>query len=124
MDISGINGGAFQQYLAESQKQSDAVSSFQSVLDRAMKDPDAIEKKQIKEACEAFESYFLQIMFREMRKTSFNEGGFLAKSQAEKIFIDMMDEETAKQAAKTGGIGLAKMMYEQMTLNLYKKSMD
>jgi flagellar protein FlgJ len=110
-------------FMANAAKQDRVLDSFQAVLDAAQAGDKNMELAQIKEACEAFESYFLQILFREMRKTSFDENGFIPKSNAERIFTDMMDEETAKQSAKSGGIGLAKMMYEQMTRQ-YRAAME
>ena len=76
---------------------------------------DPNDKKQLMEACESFESYFLQMLFREMRKTLSDEDGLIPKSNAEKIFTDLLDEETSKNAARAGGMGLAQMMYKQMT---------
>jgi flagellar protein FlgJ len=119
MDITGIMNHEIRAFMNESQRHDATVSAFQSVLDRAMENRDAVEDKALREACESFESYFLQMMFREMRKTSFNaDNGFFTKSQAEKLFTDMMDEEVSKAAAKTGGIGLADMMYKQLSRQL------
>ena len=72
-------------------------------------------RAQIRVAAEAFESYFIQIMFREMRRTTFDERGLFPRSNAERIFTDMLDEEIAKSAAAGRGIGLADMIYRQMT---------
>lgn len=73
------------------------------------------EKQAIREAAKAFESYFLQIMLREMRRTIPEDGGLIPKSQAERIFTEMLDEEMAKDMAQAGGIGLAQVIIEQMT---------
>ncbi len=116
MDVNSIANNAMQTYIADSQKQASEVSKFQSVLDNAMENGGTTaNKEEIMEACQSFESYFLQMMFREMRKTSLDDGGFIGKSNAENIFTDMLDEEVSKQAAKGGGIGLADMMYRQIT---------
>jgi len=72
---------------------------------------------ELKKACEGFESYFLQIMFREMRKPSLHVGDMFEKSNAEEIFEDMLFEEYSKLSAARGGIGLADMMYKQMINN-------
>jgi len=72
---------------------------------------------ELKKACEGFESYFLQIMFREMRKSSLHVGDMFEKSNAEEIFEDMLFEEYSKISASRGGIGLADMMYKQLTIN-------
>lgn len=77
--------------------------------------PQARNGADLEKACADFESYFLQMMFREMRKTAV-EGGFMPKSQAENIFQDMLDEEYAKKSAKAGGVGLADTMLRQLRI--------
>jgi flagellar protein FlgJ len=127
MDITGIYNNEIRNFMTETHRHDAAVNSFQAVLDKAMQDRDAVEEKALKDACESFEAYFLQLMFREMRKSSFDDSkSFIPKSNAEKIFIDMLDEEVSKSAAKGGGIGLADMMYKQLSrqLNPYASAKD
>ena len=81
------------------------------------------EKRAIREAAEAFESYFIHIMLREMRRTIPDEGGLIPRSQAEKIFTDMLDEELAKEAARGGGIGLSDVIVQQLTRDRYMANM-
>jgi len=83
----------------------------------------ADELAEIKTAAEAFESYFLQIMLREMRSTIPNDNTFIPRSQAEEIFTDMLDEQVAKESTKAGGIGLANMIIQQMTRDRYMANM-
>jgi flagellar protein FlgJ len=73
------------------------------------------EKIALREATEAFESYFLQMMMREMRRTLNDEQRIIPKSNAERIFTDMLDQENAIQMARAGGVGLADAMFQQMT---------
>jgi flagellar protein FlgJ len=116
MDLSGINNNGFNLYMSQTQRNEAELEGFSKVFEAARGGGrTAEEDKQLREACESFESYFLQIMLREMRKTSFDENGFLPKSNAEQIFTDMLDEEIAKSAAKGKGIGLADQLYRQMT---------
>jgi flagellar protein FlgJ len=115
MDVNTIANNALQTYMSGTQRQAEEIGQFQSVLDKAMEDKSAVNKEDVLEACRSFESYFIQTMFREMRKTSLDGGGFIGKSNAENIFTDMLDEEVSKQAAKGSGIGLAAMMYRQLT---------
>ena len=96
-------------------KEQAAGEGFKAALDAAAARND---ETRLRTACEGFESYFLQTMFREMRKTSLNAGGLFAKSGAEEIFEDMLDEERAKAAAKRGGIGLADMVCKQLSKQL------
>jgi len=127
MDISGISSPTnIRTSITEHQQQESQLEHFQAILEQAISIRDngtgneAIDRAQIREAAEMFESYFIQMMFREMRRTGFDDNGFIEKSHAEKIFTDMLDEEVAKQAASgTGnGFGLADMIYAQMTRHL------
>lgn len=109
MNIPAINGSAAQ--AGQIFKEQASGERFRAALEAAAQRDDAV---QLQKACEGFESYFLQIMFREMRKTNLNTDGVFAKSGAEEIFEDMLYEEYSKTAAAKGGIGLADMMYRQL----------
>ena len=110
MEINSIGNSNIQDIIATHRNQNVEVERFQSMFN------EATTRAEVRQAAEMFESYFLQLMFREMRKSDFGERGFLPKSNAEKIFTDMLDEEMAKQASTTGnGMGLADMIYKQMT---------
>ena len=87
------------------------AESFERALNTAVENR---EDAEIMRAAREFESYFLQMMLKEMRKTVPRDGLF-PKSRAEEIFEGMLDEETAKNAADAGGIGLAQLIYDQMT---------
>ena len=88
------------------------TDGFKSALDAALAKED---DKALRSACAEFESYFLYIMFKEMRKT-INTKDSLFHSNTEEMFQSLLDEEYGKSLAKAGGIGLADMMYRQMTL--------
>ena len=122
MDISGIINTASVRATAMSDVRRDAeiaeLDRFREILAAAIADSEEAlnnRRTQIRLAAEAFESYFIQIMFREMRRTTFDERGLFPRSNAERIFTDMLDEEIAKSAASGRGIGLADMIYQQMT---------
>jgi flagellar protein FlgJ len=83
----------------------------------------AEELQAVHYAAETFESYFIQIMLREMRRTIPDEGGLIPKSQAERIFTEMLDEEKSKEMARAGGIGLADVIVRQMTRDSYSRNM-
>ncbi|MBR1737801.1 MAG: rod-binding protein, partial [Firmicutes bacterium] len=72
------------------------------------------DDKELMNACVEFESYFLKEMIKAMRRTVDKSDSFIPQSNAEEIFQDMLDDEYAKSSAKGSGIGLAKMMYEQL----------
>lgn len=82
-------------------------------------DPEAKAKK-LREACEGFESIFIQKMWQEMRNAVPKTG--LMTSREESYWQDMYDQELSKSMTKSGGIGLADMMYEQLSRNLVSAS--
>jgi len=100
------------------------MQSYEEMRRRLTPSPDimagsAEERAAIQEAAEAFESYFIQMMLREMRNTLSDEDGLIPKSRAEQIFTEMLDEEWAKEAARGRGIGLAQVIVQQMTRDAY-----
>jgi flagellar protein FlgJ len=60
-----------------------------------------------------FESIFLGYMLKTMRDTV-PKGGLLDSSNEQEIFTSMHDEELAKSLSQAGGIGLGRMMVEQL----------
>ncbi|MCL2216556.1 MAG: rod-binding protein [Defluviitaleaceae bacterium] len=124
MDVSGIISTAGTQLTALQHAQRDGeLAHFQGIMESILNErdnPDGPDRAQIRQAAEMFEAYFLQMMFREMRRTNFNENGIIPRSNAEQIFTDMMDETISDQAAAQGGFGLADMIYKQMTRRLYE----
>jgi len=69
--------------------------------------------KELKEACQGFEAMFLDIMYRQMKKTV-PESNFFGKSNAMDIFEDMRDSEMMKNVAVGGGLGVGDMLYRQL----------
>lgn len=82
-------------------------------------DPETKAKK-LREACEGFESIFIQKMWQEMRNAVPKSG--LMQGREERYWQDMYDQELAKSMTSAGGIGLADMMYEQLSKNLVSAS--
>ncbi|WP_297963687.1 rod-binding protein [uncultured Anaerovibrio sp.] len=71
--------------------------------------------KKLREACQGFEAMFLNMMYREMRSTV-PENSLFGDSNADKILQDMRDTEMVNQMAKAGGVGLADVLYKQLTM--------
>ena len=83
---------------------------FADVLQKAYDDGD---KEKLKEVCTQFESIMLSMMYKGMKATV-PESSFLEESNAREIFDDMLDEELMKRASNRG-IGLADMLYGQLS---------
>jgi len=79
------------------------------------------DEKELREACQDFESIFVNMLLKEMRKSVPSS----SSSYAENTFTEMLDEELANEMSKGGGIGIADMMYKQLSVklnNTYKVS--
>ena len=70
--------------------------------------------KRLMDVCIQMESIFVSKMLKEMRNTipknKFINGGF-----AEEIFEDMLYDEYALTLSKTANLGIASMMYNQLS---------
>lgn len=75
----------------------------------------AAEDKKLRDACQDFEAMFMSIMYKQMRNTV-PENDLFGKSNGQKIFESMLDDEVMKNASKAGGIGLGDMLYRQLKL--------
>ena len=92
---------------------------FQTVLDETItrevhshgKKP--VDKK-LMNVCVEMESIFVAKMLKEMRKTV-PKGEFLHGGFAEEIFEDMLYDEYALDLSKSSNLGLAKMLYDELS---------
>ena len=88
-----------------------------SKLMHSLENKPMVEDKELMDACKEFEAYFIKQLLSEMKKTvnEADEESLFAKSNSQKIFEDMLDDEYAKNISKGQGIGIAKMLYQQMS---------
>jgi Rod binding domain-containing protein len=78
------------------------------------------QRAALKKTAKEFEAIFMFQMVSAMRKTvPQNDGGLIKKSNGEKIFEGMLDEEWAKRLSGQGGeSGLSGMIYSQLSRKL------
>ncbi len=97
----------------------------QNDLVRRKLDMDALKKRlgdtrtqqqKLRESCEGFEAVFIQKMWEQMRKNVSKEGYLHSKD--EETYQSLFDVELSKKMASAGGIGLADMLYEQLSQQL------
>ena len=75
-------------------------------------------KAVLKKASKEFEAIFVYQMISAMRKT-IGHGGLLEKSNGEKIFESMLDEEWGKKlTGRSGQNSLGELIYRQMSRHL------
>ncbi|MGE5594373.1 MAG: rod-binding protein [Betaproteobacteria bacterium] len=70
--------------------------------------------RELMKACEELESVFLEQLLKEMRKTVPKDDLF-GGGRGEDVFQSMFDQEIAKAMAGRGGIGLAEILYKQLS---------
>lgn len=114
MQINGISSSPSLAGSVENAKER-ATGDFVKKLSQVASDNK--NQKKLKAACTDFEAMFLNLMYGEMRKSVNEEDGLLPKTQAEKIMQSMLDEELTKNMAKAGGVGLADVLYKQLSLD-------
>jgi flagellar protein FlgJ len=78
-------------------------------------------EKKLKKVCTDFESILAYQLLKTMRQT-IPKGGFIGPSHGKETYEMLMDQKIADDLAKKGqGLGLQKMLYQQMTQQIRKK---
>ena len=76
------------------------------------------EGERLREAASEFEVLFLQQVMKTMRGSGF-ESELVRKSEGEKMFQSMLDEQYARLGIQSGGgLGLDEMIYKQYLSHL------
>ena len=72
-----------------------------------------IDEGKLKKACEDFESIFISQMLKEMRE-SIPKSGLLDGGSEQDAYLSLFDEAFSKSMAQGGGIGLGKILYQNV----------
>ena len=110
---------SFQATLDELQRKANAADMTEAASSVPKHKEADVEAQKLREACEGFEAMFLSMMYKQMRATVPETDLFGKKSNAIKIFEDMRDTELMTAASKAGGIGIADMMYKQLSIKTW-----
>lgn len=78
------------------------------------------DEKALKETTEEFEAIFIKMLLDAQEKTIDRKSSMLYGGNGEDIFRSMLNDERAKSISKSGELGLAKVMYEQLSRNMKK----
>lgn len=99
-------------------KQFDSSGRFESAVSDAIKGSKNNvmnrEQKKLWDTCVEAESLFVGKMLKEMRK-SVDKGEWLHGGYAEEIFEDMLYDEYSLQVSKNSSLGMAKMLYNELS---------
>ncbi len=71
-------------------------------------------KKELKKAAEQFESLFIYYMLKTMRKT-IPKSGLFGKGLGDEIMQSMFDEKLSEEMALNTRLGIAEMVYQQLS---------
>lgn len=112
MDISTLQLNSVLSEQITSKIQQEKTKDFDAVFQKAKESQD---HQALKEACVQLESYMLSQLFKQMKSTVASEDSLIPKGDYEKMFEDYKINNQSEDLAKAGGIGLADMMYKQMT---------
>ena len=110
MEISNIS--SLQMQNANLQRVQAQGQGFEEALESAVAQGNSAE---IRNAAIEMESFFINQMFQAMRRTVPEGEGIFERSNAQRIWEEMLDEEKSINLAQAGGLGLADVLYEQLT---------
>lgn len=113
MDIKAI-GNSMDTSVTSAKKDKVSDDNFQQLLEKAYSQGD---QEKLKQACNDFEGIFMNMMFKEMR-ASVQKTELTPSDSGRDIFEGMLDEELMNNASKSGGIGLSKMLYKQLSTQM------
>jgi len=107
------NAGVFNRM----KKEATEGPTFTEMLNSNIKHDKEAEKRKLMDACHDMEAIFISKMLKEMRK-NVEKGEWLNGGFAQEIFEDMLYDEYSKQMSRNSNMGLAKMLYEEMSKKL------
>jgi len=112
--ISGIGGDFLNSITDTSTAKSKAEQvEFEKILERAQKAEGSENDQELMDACEAFESYYLNSLFKEMR-ASVPKKSLTEASAGRDIYEDMLYDAYAQEIASGKGTGIKDMLYKQL----------
>lgn len=118
MDIKAINSINTQEISTKINDSPQEVGDFDALLEEAKKTGDT---SKLREATDALETVFINMMLKTMRTSIPETEGFFKKSESEKTFQGMLDEAYAEKMSKAGGIGISDMIFDQFEKSLYNE---
>ncbi|QJW45994.1 flagellar biosynthesis protein FlgJ [bacterium BFN5] len=113
MQINSVGSQILTNKLSSAQNKAD--SDFAAKLKTAAAATDSKEEAKLKKVCKDMEAVFLNLLLSKMRDTV-PESSLTGNSSHEKTMRSLLDSEMTKNMAQAGGIGLADMIYRQLSV--------
>ena len=115
MDISSIYGSSALDSTAYTNAANQTASKLQNQLNGS--DYTKATDDELMDACKQFEAYFLEQMFKEMMKTiPESDETSSSNSQLMDYYKDEMVQQIASDSTEQNSLGLAQMLYEQISV--------
>ncbi len=103
--------------IAGAEKKTGFREELDSAIRRAKSDgKERVTDKKLMDTCVEMESLLVAKMFKEMRKTV-HKSDWLSGGFAEEVFEDMLYDEYALNLSKNTKLGLAGMLYKELSKN-------
>jgi flagellar protein FlgJ len=79
------------------------------------------ELKKLKASCEEFEAILTNVLFKSMRET-ISKAGPEEGDHARELYESMLDDAVAKDLSHGPGLGLGRLLYQQLASQMKSKS--
>ncbi len=76
------------------------------------------QQARLDKATKDFEAVFVGMMLKQMRKSMAGTNALFDNSSTSKTYQEMLDDNVAQRISHSGGIGLAKILYQKMSKTL------
>jgi flagellar protein FlgJ len=80
------------------------------------------DKAKLRKACQDFEAVFIGQIWKHMRSSVPSDG--MLHSKEEQSYLAMFDQEISIKMARSGGIGLSDLLYDNLSQRLLQASRD
>ncbi|KAB2952595.1 flagellar biosynthesis protein FlgJ [Heliorestis acidaminivorans] len=113
---NNTEGPAFQQLLDNklSSQEDQLIQALHNENNKKNQNRGSEEDKKLRELCQEFESIFIYQMLKSMRNT-IDRSDLIPESPGRQIWESMLDEEYAKEMAKKEDLGLARLLYQDLS---------
>lgn len=112
MSISIDNSTLYNSYLNGTSSNSSKVDKLKDTLEQS--DLANAEDEKLLEVCKSFESYFVEQVFKEMKKSVHSSDD---DNEYMQYFGDMLTQTYSESVTDSGQLGIAQVLYESMKRN-------
>ncbi|HOQ06847.1 MAG TPA: rod-binding protein [Clostridiales bacterium] len=113
MDINMIDSATIGNFVRNAANSANRASDddFARRLEEAARNKD---DRELKKACQEFEAIMLDMLYKQMKATII-KSSLVEEDPGREIFESMLEEELMDQASRRGSLGLADMLYKQLS---------